>query len=146
MVLQVHTIKPAKGARHKKKLVGRGNASGHGNYSGHGGKGQTARSGGTRGLRLKSFKFLLQSTPKLRGFKSFAAKPAEIYLSELDKHFESGAVVNLSTLKEKKLVRTGVKSVKILSTGEITKSVTVEGVACTKQAAEKIKAAGGTIK
>lgn len=97
-------------------------------------------------MRLKSFKFLLQSTPKLRGFKSFAAKPAEIYLSELDKHFESGAVVNLSALKEKKLVRTGVKSVKILSTGEITKPVTVEGVACTKQAAEKIKAAGGAIK
>ena len=104
MKLQVHTLKSAYGSRHSTKKRGRGNASGHGNYSGHGGKGQTARSGGSRGLRLKALKRLMQSTPKLRGFKSLNTKPAEVYLSDLEKHFDAGATVNLAALKEKKII------------------------------------------
>lgn len=146
MSLHVHTIKAAKGSRRSRKLLGRGNASGHGNYSGHGGKGQTARSGGSRGLRLKSFKFLLQSTPKLRGFNSLATKPAEVYLGDLDKHYDNGETVSLATLKEKKLIGGNAKSAKIILEGECVKKFVVEGVKCTASVAEKIKAAGGEIK
>ena len=102
-MLAVHTIKSASGSRRSTKKRGRGNASGHGNYSGRGGKGQTARSGGQRGLRLKAIKRLVQSTPKLRGFKSIAVKSAEVYLDVLEKNFENGAEVTLPILKEKKL-------------------------------------------
>jgi len=119
MVLQVHTIKPAKGSRHTRKLIGRGNASGHGNYSGRGGKGQTARSGGSKGLNLKGFKFLLQSTPKLRGFTSLNVKPAEVYLSDLEKNYKDGEVVNLSSLKEKNIIKNNAKAAKVIFKGEL---------------------------
>jgi large subunit ribosomal protein L15 len=145
-MLQAHTLKPAKGARHSVKKRGRGNASGHGNYSGHGGKGQTARSGGSRGLRLKGFKRLMQSAPKLRGFTSFKNRPAEVYLRDLDTKFQSGDIINLKVLIEKSLVPPRVRSAKILNSGDITKKLIISGIGCTKGAAEKIKAAGGEVK
>ena len=146
MSLHVHTIQPAKGAKRGKKVLGRGNASGHGTFSTRGGKGQTARSGGSQGTRRRGFKFQLQSTPKLRGFTSLNQKPAEIYLSDLEDKFQNGEVVNLASLKEKKLVSARAKTAKILSTGDITKKLVIEGVSSTAGAAEKIKAVGGEIK
>lgn len=126
--------------------MGRGNASGHGTSSTRGGKGQTARSGGSRGTARRGFKFQLQSTPKLRGFTSLANRPAEVYLSDLEKTFQNGDTVNLASLKEKKLVSVNTLSAKILSTGDIAKKLVVEGLKLTASAAEKIKAAGGEIK
>lgn len=146
MTLHPHTIKPAKGARHSKKKVGRGNASGHGNYSGHGGKGQTARSGGNAGLKLKGFKFQMQSTPKLRGFKSLNVKPVEVLLSDLEKSFGVGETVTLKSLAEKGIISKNALAAKILNTGELTKKLTIEGIKLTKSAVEKVKAAGGDIK
>lgn len=146
MSLHVHTIQPAKGSKHAHKNLGRGNASGHGTTATRGGKGQTARSGGSQGTRRRGFKFQLQSTPKLRGFTSLNDKPAEVYLSDLDKAFQDGEIVNLASLKEKKLISARAKTAKVLSTGDITKKLVVEGVASTTGAAAKIKAAGGEIK
>lgn len=146
MKLAVHTIKPAKGSKHGPKRIGRGNASGHGTYSTRGGKGQTARSGGSHRLALKAFKRMMQSTPKLRGFKSLAVKPAEVYLSDLEKNFEAGSTVNLAALKEKKLIPSASLAAKILLKGELKKKVVIEGIACTKTAKEAIEKAGGEIK
>ncbi len=146
MSLHVHTIQPAKGSKRGRKVLGRGNASGHGAYSTRGGKGQTARSGGSRGTQRRGFKFQLQSTPKLRGFTSLKTKPTEVYLSDLEKAFQDGENVTLVALKEKKLISVNSKAAKILSTGDITKKLVVEGVACTVSAAAKIKAVGGEIK
>lgn len=141
--LSIHNLKPARGSRHAAKKLGRGNASGHGNYSGHGGKGQTARSGGSKGLKLKGFKRLMQSAPKLRGFKSLAVKPQTVYLSDLDKNFENNEIVSLAVLRERGIINT--KQAKIVNTGVLNKKLTVE-VKCTKGAAEKIKAVGGLVK
>jgi large subunit ribosomal protein L15 len=146
MSLHVHTISPARGAKSPRKLVGRGNASGHGTTAGRGGKGQTARSGGSSGTVRRGFKFQLQSTPKLRGFSSLNTKPSEIYLSDLENKFKDGEVVNLSSLKEKNLVNAYTKTAKVLSTGSLTKKLVLEGITCTKGAAEKIKAVGGEVK
>lgn len=146
MKLAVHTIKPAKGSKHAPKRIGRGNASGHGTYSTRGGKGQTARAGGSHRLRLKAFKRMMQSTPKLRGFKSHFNRPAEVYLSDLEKNFDNGALVNLSVLKEKNIIPPRVLSAKILMKGELTKKLVVEGIACTKTAKAVIEKAGGEIK
>ncbi len=145
-MLQPHTIKAAKGAKHRVKRVGRGNASGHGTTATRGGKGQTARSGGQRGNQARSFKRLLQSTPKLRGFTSFKARPAEVYLEDLEKHFAAGDLVTLVTLHEKKLIPTAAKSAKILNSGSLTKKLIFQGIKTTKAAAEKITAAGGEVK
>jgi large subunit ribosomal protein L15 len=146
MSLHVHTIRPAKGSKKAKKILGRGNASGHGTTATRGGKGQTARSGGSQGTRRLGFKRQLQATPKLRGFTSLNEKPAEVYLSDLENKFQDGEVVTLASLKEKHLVGARAKAAKILSTGDITKKLVVEDVKCTAGAVTKIKAAGGEIK
>ena len=146
MTLHIHTIQPSKGAKRGRKILGRGNASGHGTSSTRGGKGQTARSGGSRGTVRRGFKFQLQSTPKLRGFTSLQNRPEEIYLSDLENSFQNGETVNLASLKEKDLISANAKSAKVLSAGNITKKLTVEGLKFTVQAGEKIKAAGGEIK
>lgn len=146
MQLSIQNLKPARGSRHTSKKVGRGNASGHGNYSGHGGKGQTARSGGSKGLRLKGFKRLLQSTPKLRGFRSIATKPDEIYLSTLESKFENGATVNLAVLQEKKIVSGNTKAVKLVGTGALSKKIILEGIKCTKSAKAAVEKNGGEVK
>ncbi len=146
MTLRAHTLKPAPGARHSLKRVGRGNASGHGNYSGHGGKGQTARSGGNAGLKLKGFKMLLQSTPKLRGFKSLSNKPRTLTLTDLEKNFNEGEVVTIATLREKKVVGKTVSAVKVVNTGELKKKLVLEGIKTTKTVMEKITSLGGEVK
>lgn len=145
-MLHPGNIKPARGAKKAPKQIGRGNASGHGTSATRGGKGQTARSGGQRGLAIKAFKFMMQSTPKLRGFNSLKAKPSEVYLSDLEKHFASGSEVTLAALKEKNLVNSTVRTAKVIGTGELTKKLSLVGLKTTKQVAEKIKALGGEIK
>jgi large subunit ribosomal protein L15 len=144
-MLQVHTIAPARGAKHRTKRIGRGNASGHGTSSTRGGKGQTARSGGSKGLANLGFRRLMQSAPKLRGFKSIAPRLATILLSDLEKHFTAGDTVDLSALKSKNIISLSEKGAKVVNTGALTKKLIV-AVPCTKTAAEKIKAVGGEVK
>jgi large subunit ribosomal protein L15 len=144
-MLQVHTIKPAKGAKHRFKYIGRGNASGHGTSSTRGGKGQTARSGGSRGLAQKGFRRLMQSAPKLRGFTSLNAKPVEINLTELEKNYSANEVVSVVTLKEKGLLGTNENKAKVILRGELKKKLVVS-IPCTKGAAELIKSVGGEVK
>jgi large subunit ribosomal protein L15 len=146
MVLQTNTIKAATGSRRSRKMRGRGNASGHGNYSGHGGKGQTARSGGSKGLALKGFRRLMQMTPKSRGFNSLKIKPAEVRLRDLEKKYNAGETVNLKTLKEKSIIGKNILSAKIYNTGELSKKLVIEGIAVTAKAKEMIEKAGGTLK
>lgn len=144
-MLRPNTLTPAPGATHRPKRVGRGNASGHGTSSTRGGKGQTARSGGSRGIALRAFKAQLQSTPKLRGFKSPRVRFSEVYLSDLEKSFESGAEVTVAVLKDKGLIGASAKTAKVIGTGTLTKKLTLKGVAATKAVREKITALGGSV-
>ncbi|MFH1789596.1 MAG: 50S ribosomal protein L15 [bacterium] len=146
MPLRPNTIKCAKGAKKSKRRKGRGNASGRGNYSGRGLKGQKSRSGGKSGLKLKGFKPTLQSTPKLRGFKSLNTKPVELSLTVLERNFNDGDTVDLKVLIEKKLIKKGTKSAKVLGNGELKKKLTVIKILCTGKATEAIKSAGGEVK
>lgn len=146
MPLQIHNLRPARGAKKPSKRVGRGNASGHGTTACRGGKGQTARSGGSRGIQRRSFKFVMQSTPKLRGFHGMNKKTPEVYLGDLEKNYKAGETVDVATLKEKKLIGINDRSAKILNKGELNKKLTVVGVKYTKVAGEKIVAAGGELK
>jgi large subunit ribosomal protein L15 len=139
-------MKAAKGAKHRVKRVGRGNASGHGTTATRGGKGQTARSGGQRGNQARSFKRLLQSTPKLRGFTSFKIRPTEVYLEDLEKHFAAGDVITIAALQEKQLIPPASKAAKILNSGKLTKKFVLQGIKTTKTVAEKITSLGGEVK
>lgn len=146
MALSFHTIKPAKGSKHNKKRVGRGNASGHGTYATRGLKGQKSRSGGRGGLKYKGMKPMLLAIPKKRGFNSLNKKPSILNIKDLDVKFNDGAKITPKTLQEAKLVSKISNGVKILGNGETKKKFIVEECMVSKSAKEKIEKAGGKIK
>lgn len=146
MILNPGTIQPAKGSRKAKRIIGRGDASNRGSYSCRGMKGQRARSGGKSGLKLKGFKTVLQSTPKLRGFHSQFIRPVVVLLRDLEKCFNDGDTVNVIALKEKKLLRKNENTAKIVVKGTLTKKLTINGVQTTKTAKALIEKVGGSIK
>ena len=143
MPLTLSNLKPKKGSKKGKKRVGRGGK--RGTYSGRGQKGQRARSGGKKGLKLKGFKSLMHNIPKLRGFKSRKKKMAVINLEDLEKKFNQGETIDLQKLKEIGLIKKSEKRVKILAKGKLTKKLTVKAHAFSKSAEEEIKKAGGEV-
>jgi len=103
------------GNKHKtRKNLGRGNASGHGTTAGRGSKGQRARSGGKKGLKLKGFRQNLLNLPKFKGMKSSRPKNQIVKLSALEKEYTQDTVVTPETLLAKGLVRNSENPVKLL--------------------------------
>lgn len=143
--LRLHTIKPAKGSRFKRKRVGRGEGCGKGKTSGRGEKGQRSRSGGKSGLKLKGMKQMLLRIPKVRGFKSGRIHPKTITLAQLDRWFESGSEVRVKTLKARNLIPMNVPSAKVVDTGKITKKLALMDILATPTAKAAIEKAGGTV-
>lgn len=146
--MQLNNLIP-KTKNKKTMIVGRGGK--RGKTSGRGGKGQTARAGNKRRPELRDF---IKRVPKLRGrgvnsFKSIQDKPSTVNVGDIDAVFMTGAVVSPATLIEKKaveLINGKIPEVKILSDGDITKAVKVEGCFVSLKAKEKIEKAGGTVK
>src|SRR5690348_18224198 len=105
--MQLHDLKPAKGAHRRPDRVGRGTGSGRGKTSGRGQKGQNARSEGFR-LGFEGGQMpLAQRIPKLPGFKNRFKKMYEVVnLSKLHR-FEDGATVGVEVLVEAGLARPG---------------------------------------
>src|SRR6187200_2744349 len=104
--MNLHTLKPRPGAKHRVKRLGSGESSGHGKTSGKGHKGQKARSGGSLRLGFEGGQMpLIRRLPK-RGFNNsnFAVRYATVNLSDL-KDFKSGSVVNEESLRAANLVR-----------------------------------------
>ena len=144
--MQQHQLRPPKGAKRRRKIVGRGDGSGHGSYSGKGMKGQKARSGG--GVRL-GFQGgqnpLVKSLPSLRGFTNIFRKDVSaLNVRELALRFEAGASVGPDELKAKGLVKRSADAVKILGDGELDRALTVRAHAFSASAREKIEKAGGS--
>jgi len=146
MPVSLHTVRPARGAKKKRKRVGRGNASGHGTYSTRGQKGQKSRAG-VSGLKRLGFRDTLRRIPKKRGFKSPIPEYVGINLDKISKNFKNGEKVTVATLQKKgiigKIYRK--RGVKILGRGELDKKVIFQGLAYSKSAVEKIKKAGAEI-
>ncbi len=138
-------IKPY-GATKAKTIVGRG-ASSKGRACGRGHDGQNSRSGGGVRLGFEGGQMPLYRRVARRGFSNypFKVEAQAVSLSTLDAVFEEGAVVSAETLRESGVIKGKETVAKILASGEITKALTVEGVALSKKAAEKIEAAGGKV-
>jgi len=142
--MQLNTIKPAEGAKHAKRRVGRGIGSGLGKTAGRGHKGQKSRSGGYHKVGFEGGQMPLQRRLPKRGFKSTTLKfNAEVTLSELDRL--GAAEVDLLALKEAGLVRAIAKVVKVVKSGELTKAVKLTGIGATAGAKAAIEAAGGSV-
>jgi large subunit ribosomal protein L15 len=142
--MQLHELKPPKGAKKKKKRVGRGIGSGHGKTSGRGHKGQKQRSHpGIRPYFEGGQMPLIRRIPK-RGFsnKRFAIEYQIVNVSDLNR-FEEGTVITPKLLKQESLIRYEDRPLKILGDGELEKKFEVHAHAFSKTAKEKIEAKGG---
>jgi large subunit ribosomal protein L15 len=143
-MMELNNIKPAEGAKHAKRRVGRGIGSGLGKTAGRGHKGQKSRSGGYHKVGFEGGQMPMHRRLPKRGFKSHLLKfNAEITLSALDALGLDE--VNLVVLKQAGAVGELAKVVKVINTGSITKAVKLSGIGATAGAKAAIEAAGGAI-
>ena len=142
--LQLNNLKPAAGAKHAARRVGRGVGSGLGKTGGRGHKGQKSRSGGFHKVGFEGGQMPLQRRLPKRGFKSLtAAANAEIRLSELN--LLAVNEIDVLVLKQAGLVPATVSNVKVIASGELSKAVVLKGIKATKGAKAAIEAAGGKV-
>lgn len=143
-MMELNGIKPADGAKHAKRRVGRGIGSGLGKTAGRGHKGQKSRSGGYHKVGFEGGQMPMHRRLPKRGFKSHLLKfNAEITLTTLE--LLGAPEVDLLTLKQAGLVGQIAKVVKVINTGAITKAVKLTGVGATAGAKLAIEAAGGSV-
>jgi large subunit ribosomal protein L15 len=142
--MQLNSIKPAGGAKHAKRRVGRGIGSGLGKTAGRGHKGQKSRAGGFHKVGFEGGQMPLQRRLPKRGFKSAQLKyNGEVTLADLQNL--AADEVDLLTLKAAGLVRELIKHVKVIKSGELTKKVVLKGIGATAGAKAAIEAAGGSL-
>jgi len=142
--MRLNSLSPAPGRIQAPKRVGRGIGSGLGKTSGRGHKGQKARKSGNPRPGFEGGQMPLQKRLPKYGFTSRVGRvSAEVRLDELNK--VEGNEINLKTLLDADVIQAGIKRAKIFLSGEITKAVTVSGVAVTKGAKAAIEAAGGKV-
>jgi large subunit ribosomal protein L15 len=142
--MQLNDIKPAAGAKHAKRRVGRGIGSGLGKTAGRGHKGQKSRSGGYHKVGFEGGQMPLQRRLPKRGFKSQTLKfNAEVSLAALERL--GAAEVDMLSLKAAGLVPALAKVVKVIKSGEIKRAVKLNGIGATAGAKSAIEAAGGSV-
>ena len=142
--MELNSIKPAAGAKHAKRRVGRGIGSGLGKTAGRGHKGQKSRAGGYHKVGFEGGQMPLQRRLPKRGFKSQSLKfNADITLTDLNGL--TAAEVDLVVLKQAGLVGELIRKVKVVKTGELTRAVTLKNIGATAGARQAIEAAGGSV-
>ncbi len=142
--MDLSNLGPAKGAKHSKKRVGRGQGSGHGKTAARGHKGAQSRSGYKRKRGFEGGQMPLHRRIPKRGFHNiFREEFAVVNLDSLAEQFDAGTEITVDLLREQGLVRKGAKKIKVLARGDIAKALTVHAHKFSGKAAEKIVAAGG---
>ena len=143
--MPLHRLVSVKGARKRKKLVGRGPGSGHGKTSTRGHKGQRARAGRDFYLGFEGGQSpLIRRIPK----RGFTHKKLHVYqlvnLKSLSV-FSKISVIDPQSLQEKGIIKNSSGRVKILGAGQVTAGVTIKAHKFSKGAVERIEKAGGKI-
>ena len=144
--MMIHDITAKVGPHKKSKRLGRGEGSGNGGTSGRGHKGAKSRAGwNSRPSYAGGATPFARRFPK-RGFSNagFRTEHYVINVRDLDKHFESGATVDIDTLVKLGLIPNSKLGLKVLGTGDLKKKLTVVAAAFSASAKSKIEAAGGT--
>jgi large subunit ribosomal protein L15 len=142
--MELNNIKPADGAKHYKRRVGRGIGSGIGKTAGRGHKGQKSRTGGYHKVGFEGGQMPMQRRLPKRGFKSHLLKfNAEVTLSALE--LLGAPEVDILSLKQAGLISELAKVVKVIKSGAITRAVKLNGIGATVGAKAAIEAAGGSI-
>ena len=141
-MIGLNTLSPAKGAKHRRTIVGRGESSGHGKTSGRGHKGQKARSGDGKMPYFEGGQMsIVRRTPK-RGHSISSERYEIVNLSSIESKFEDGAEITAEGLRKAGIIKKK-GLIKVLSNGELKKSFIVKVNAFSKTAKEKIEKVGG---
>ena len=141
--MDLNNLKPAVGATHSEKRIGRGQGSGRGGTSTRGHKGAKSRSGYSSKIGFEGGQMPLQRRVPKRGFNNIFAKDIlAINVGALE-IFENGTVVDTQALIDAGIIKKCCDGVKVLSNGNLTKSLTVKVTAFSEAAKQKIEAAGG---
>ncbi|HPD45711.1 MAG TPA: 50S ribosomal protein L15 [Anaerohalosphaeraceae bacterium] len=134
------------GAYKKRKRLGRGRGTGHGKTCGRGHKGSGSRTGSFARPTYEGGQMpLFRRMPK-RGFNNanFTKRYEVVNVSQLERFFNDGAVINIEQLVAANLVDNASSRVKILGDGELTKKLEVTAHKFSKTAEQKIADCGGT--
>ena len=141
--MKLHELSPAAGSAKPAYRKGRGAGSGNGKTAGRGHKGQWARSGGGVRPGFEGGQMPLARRLPKRGFHNiFGTTYAPVNVSALER-FDNGTEVTTELLLETGVISKALDGVKILGSGELTKSLTVKAAAFSASAKEKIEKAGG---
>lgn len=142
--MELNQIKPAEGAKHSKRRVGRGIGCGLGKTCGRGHKGQKSRSGGFHKVGFEGGQMPLQRRLPKRGFVSLTRNDtAQVRLADLQKLPVD--TIDLLALKQAGLVSARALAAKVVLAGEIKRAVKLQGLLLTKGARAAVEAAGGSI-
>jgi large subunit ribosomal protein L15 len=143
--MKLNELLPPDGSRGTRKRVGRGVGSGQGKTAGKGSKGHNCRSGGGVRPGFEGGQMPLHRRLPKGGFTNiFKKKIAVINIRDLAR-FESGSIVDEAALLRAGLVKGQRDGIKLLGQGEITIPLTIKVNEVSKNAREKIIAAGGNI-
>ncbi len=140
--MKLDSLKPVKGSTKNRKRIGRGHGSGLGKSAGRGDKGAGQRSGFKRRSWFEGGQMSIARRLPMRGFTNIFKK--EFQIVNIDKISTLGLEkVDARILKEKGLIRSALKPVKILGNGEIDNKVEITATSFSKSAKLKIEKAGG---
>jgi large subunit ribosomal protein L15 len=145
--MRLDELRPAPGATHRRKRIGRGPGSGSGKTSGKGAKGQGARSGGLKGGGFEGGQMPLYRRLPKRGFLPFGGKTryAIVNVKALG-GFAAGSVIDPDGLVQAGLIKRSDRSrVKILGDGDVANTLTVRVHAISASARTKIEGRGGRV-
>ena len=143
-VTQLNTLTPAEGSKHAKRRVGRGIGSGLGKTAGRGHKGQKSRAGGFHKVGFEGGQMPLQRRLPKRGFTSLDQPLyAQVRLSDLQALPVDE--VDVQVLKQAGVIGQAVRYAKVFKSGELTRKVSLKGIAASAGARASIEAAGGTL-
>jgi large subunit ribosomal protein L15 len=143
--MNLSSLKPPAGQKHRKKRVGRGMGSGRGKTSTRGHKGARAISGYSIMRGFEGGQMPLHRRLPKRGFNNiFKKEYAIVNLRDLEKL--PGDSFTADTLLELGVINKLGDGLKVLATGNITRKIEVEAHVFSKAAAEKIEKAGGKAK
>jgi large subunit ribosomal protein L15 len=142
--MRLNDLKPAPGSKSARHRVGRGIGSGWGKTAGRGHKGQKSRAGGFHKVGFEGGQMPLHRRLPKRGFTSMSRRYVEVVrLHELQK---LGAdEIDLMVLKQAGVVSALAIDARVISSGELSRKISVRGIGVTKGARAAIEAAGGSV-
>jgi large subunit ribosomal protein L15 len=141
--MKLHDLIPSKGAKRKRKRIGRGPGSGHGKTATKGHKGLKARSCGGKRPGFEGGQMpLVRRIPKYGFVNQFRTEYTIINLKSLA-DLETTEAITPQLLMNEGLVRRKGQLIKILAQGEVTRPLVVQAHKFSKSAEAKIQAAGG---